>query len=271
VLRILIIGSLLWCSGVATGLADYLPQNEAYPGGIAIIPIQSPNQPTVYFNDQRTPVLPDSKDSHHWLAIIGLPLTLSAGEQHITITNPVRQQQSFIVAPLTHPLPTPTIIKSPQEQAILDERDRISAITRQYSATNPFAQAFVPPVRGVISHRFGDVIDQLVQWHVAISTPVGTQVVAPTNAVAIAIEELPLLGLTVFLDHGQGVITAYSQLTDITIQTGQYVAQGKSIGRVAAVDDHPTAPLIWHAVINQAFINPLLLLDPAVAIDPCQS
>jgi murein DD-endopeptidase MepM/ murein hydrolase activator NlpD len=271
VLRILVISSLLWCSSAATGLADYLPQNIAYPGGIAIIPIQSPNQPTVYLNDQRTPVLPDSKDSHHWLAIIGLPLTLSAGEQHITITNPVRQQQSFIVAPLTHSLPEPTIIKSPQEQALLAERDSILAITRQYSATNPFAQAFVPPVRGVISHRFGDVNDQLAQLYVTVSVPVGTQVIAPTNAVAIAIKELPLLGQTVFLDHGQGVITAYSQLTDITVQAGQYVAQGKPIGQIGAVNDNATAPLIWHAVINQAFINPLLLLDPTVAIDPCQS
>ncbi len=268
VLRLWMMSSLLWLS-IPNSFADYLPQNTTVPGGIAILPIQSPNQPMVYFAEKRVPVLADPKHPQQWLAIVGLPLRLSSGEQSVTITNPVRQQQSFIINPLPKALPAPDPILSDQAQAILSQQQKIIHIANQYSATNPFAQPFIPPMRGTLLNKFGSLVDEIPQQHIAIAAPVGTQVIAPTNAVVLAIKSLPLLGKTVFLDHGQSVITAYSQLTKLQVTPGQYIAQGKPIGYIKGLPGEVMGVLIWHGLINQALINPQRLLDPKITIDPC--
>jgi murein DD-endopeptidase MepM/ murein hydrolase activator NlpD len=72
--------------------------------------------------------------------------------------------------------------------------------------------------------------------HSGIDIPVrsGTSVVAPAAGTVAEIGDFVLTGRTLFLDHGQGVHSAYFHLDSILVQKGDRLRQGRSIARVGA-------------------------------------
>jgi murein DD-endopeptidase MepM/ murein hydrolase activator NlpD len=72
--------------------------------------------------------------------------------------------------------------------------------------------------------------------HSGIDIPVrsGASVVAPAAGTVAEIGDFVLTGRTLFLDHGQGVHSAYFHLDTILVQKGDRVRQGRSIARVGA-------------------------------------
>jgi murein DD-endopeptidase MepM/ murein hydrolase activator NlpD len=60
----------------------------------------------------------------------------------------------------------------------------------------------------------------------------GAAVVAPANGVVAETGNFVLTGRTVFIDHGQGVHSAYFHLDTILVQKGDRVREGRSIARV---------------------------------------
>jgi len=76
-------------SALITGLlivanAQAFPQQHLVPGGIAIIPLDTTQAPTVYYNKRR--VLSVKKDQH-WLAVVGIPLSAKPGNHLLKQTN----------------------------------------------------------------------------------------------------------------------------------------------------------------------------------------
>ena len=60
----------------------------------------------------------------------------------------------------------------------------------------------------------------------------GTSVVAPANGTVAEAGSFVLTGRTIFLEHGQGVHSAYFHLDTILVQKGDRVREGRSIARV---------------------------------------
>jgi murein DD-endopeptidase MepM/ murein hydrolase activator NlpD len=64
-------------------------------------------------------------------------------------------------------------------------------------------------------------------------------------------------GLTVEVDHGDGVVTRYAHLSSINVGTGEVVGRGQNIGRVGSTG-HSTGPhLHFEVLVNGAPRNPL--------------
>ncbi len=94
--------------------------------------------------------------------------------------------------------------------------------------------------------------------------PAGTRVSASADGHVVLAEELFFAGNAVFIDHGDGLITMYFHLADITVRPGQDVRKGEAIGTVGetgrVTGPHLHFGVRWHG----ARINPALLLeDPA--------
>jgi murein DD-endopeptidase MepM/ murein hydrolase activator NlpD len=70
-------------------------------------------------------------------------------------------------------------------------------------------------------------------------------------------------GNTVFVDHGQGLISAHMHLSRVDVKEGQRVAQGEQLGAVGATGRVTGPHLHWAVFLNGTAVDPELFLPPA--------
>jgi murein DD-endopeptidase MepM/ murein hydrolase activator NlpD len=83
---------------------------------------------------------------------------------------------------------------------------------------------------------------------------------APAGAVVAATGDFFFNGNTVFLDHGQGLITAYMHLSRIDVRPGQAVRKGDSLGAAGATGRVTGPHLHWAVILNNTAVDPELFL-----------
>jgi len=93
-----------------------------------------------------------------------------------------------------------------------------------------------------------------------IAAGTGTPVRAPSNAVVANTGDYFFNGNTVFLDHGQGLITAYMHLSRIDVRPGQTVRRGDLLGAIGATGRVTGPHLHWAVILNNTPVDPELFL-----------
>ncbi len=133
----------------------------------------------------------------------------------------------------------------------------------------PKEKRFVMPIEGEILGEFsgGELVKSKTtgawQTHngVDIAAALGDVVKASGSGTVSAVDNDPLWGVTVSIDHGNGMITRYSNLNaGVTVQVGQEVACGEEIGAVGETADIETAEpshLHFEMTKNGSYVNPL--------------
>ena len=119
--------------------------------------------------------------------------------------------------------------------------------------------------------RFGDrrtymyqnkAVDQQTHLGEDLASLMNSPVYAGNNGVVVYAEPLGIYGQTVILDHGLGVFSSYSHLSQIDVKVGDKVDKGAVLGRTGttglAAGDH------LHFAINLQgeFVDPLEWWDP---------
>ena len=241
------------------------PEAGIYPGGLAVIELPPgtesatfrgkplwirDNQAYVGIGLDEDPGASGIKtDTGHWL---GFNIAARAyPEQHITLRN---TQQ---VTPSTDNLAR--IRREAAEQA---------AWYRRYSPWQP-EFPFVYPVQGRVSGEFGRrrvFNGQPRRPHsgIDIAAPTGTPVLAPSGGQVIGIGDYFFNGITLFIDHGQGLISMFCHLSAVNAQLGDWVNAGQPVAKVGSTGRSTGPHLHWTVSLNDARIEPHLLL-PALS------
>ncbi len=251
--------------------ARALPQEAAVPGGIALVRLgNGPQPPQAWFGERRVAVVRDGRD---WVALVGLPLALEPGVHALRVraggeetTRPVR------VAAKHYPLQRFTVPDQrkveplPEDQLrIAREQQRIDEIKAAFRDVPDVDLAFRQPAAGRLSSSFGlrRVINGLPRnphAGIDVAVPAGTPVHAAGGGIVVETGEYFFNGHSVYIDHGQGLVTLYCHLGRIEVRPGDAVAAGQRIG-LSGVSGRASGPhLHWTVLANGAAVDPRLFL-----------
>ena len=152
---------------------------------------------------------------------------------------------------------------------IARENARIVAARRTESRNTGFAQAFIWPVQGRISGRFGNQrvfngTPKSPHSGMDIAAGQGTQIKAPAaGTVTLAEKNFYLTGGTVMIDHGHGISSNFLHLSRLDVKVGDVVKQGDVIGAVGSTGRSTGPHLHWGMTWFDVKIDPLLVLEAA--------
>jgi murein DD-endopeptidase MepM/ murein hydrolase activator NlpD len=255
------------------GRALELPRESRVPGGIAILDLGTSDElpGSVVFNGHGAPVL---KNGASWVAVVGIPLDTAPGKHaatlqpsrgetrklEFTVTDKRYEEQRLKVTNQRHVEPSKEDL-----QRIERERKRIDAALGNFAADRVPQFVLQAPVDGRRSSSFGlrrFFNDQPRNPHTGmdIAAPTGTPILSPAPGVVTDTGDYFFNGNTVFVDHGQGVVTMYCHLSRIDVKPGDEVATGTPLGLVGATGRVTGPHLHWGVAVNRAMVDPALFL-----------
>ena len=251
-----------------------LPRERSVPGGVALVELGSALVAPQVSADG-VPVLVIGRPGG-WTAVVGVPLEAEPGERVLEVRRedgaPARV--SFTVASVRYAeqrlkVAPGKVDLSPQDLARHErERAHSAEVIATWSATAPETLRMAQPVPGRRSGSFGlrrVFNDQPRKPHsgMDIAAPTGTPVVAPAAGRVIDTGDYFFNGRTVWLDHGNGLLSMYCHLSRIDVKVGDVVATGARIGAVGATGRVTGPHLHWSVMLNQTMVDPALFLAGA--------
>ncbi len=135
-------------------------------------------------------------------------------------------------------------------------------LTGRESETPATEASFILPVAGTISSTFGyrpDPVTGEVALHtgIDIAAAEGTPIVAALGGMVVEVKDDETYGKMVEIDHGQGVVTLYAHAKEITVQLGDSVDQGHTIGTVGMTGDATDPNCHFEVIVSGQPVDPL--------------
>ena len=267
-----LLGSLmLFIFGFA--YAADLPIESTVPGGIAIIKLdQTSNMaPSVTYNNKPVMVI---KHEGSWHALVGIPLRAKAGKHSITsklggnnkaynfsVNDKAYETQHITIKDKRKVTPNEEDLKR-----IRAEKKKINAALAHWDDTFYAESVQLDlPAQGQLSSPFGlrrffNKQPRNPHSGIDIAASKGTPITAPANGKVILTGDFFFNGNSVFLDHGQGLITMYCHMDTIAVEVGDMINRGEEIGTIGMTGRVTGPHLHWSVSMNDARIDPNLIV-----------
>jgi len=248
--------------------------HQPVPGGVAVLditPIAKGGAPTARYLGK--PVLVTRSDAGRWVAIVGIPLSAplepqtlevthagKTSSQPFTIRDKKYREQRIVLKTNKH------VDLSPQDLARYEREKKLQDDAyQQFSAQTPSNVQLDRPVNGPLSSPFGlkrFFNDQPRAPHSGLdfAVPTGTPVHAPAAGRVILVGDVFVNGKTVFVDHGQGMISMFCHMSAIDVKPGDALKRGQVLGKVGATGRVTGAHLHWNVSLNDARVDPAIFI-----------
>lgn len=165
------------------------------------------------------------------------------------------------------------------------------AAFKTFSPGNGAIHGFIVPAKGRMSSPFGPARKYVgvsktgepcektsIHRGYDVAIPVGTDIIAPAaGVVTLGDPDLYYEGGTVFLDHGDGLVSVFMHMSDVDVRVGQSVRRGERLG-ASGNTGRTTGPHLHWAVKwrnpnsedrrQDFYIDPALLLDLTPLVPP---
>lgn len=258
--------------GSLSALAANLPLASHVPGGVAVVALPDEVDFTsVTFSNKRVMTV---VNGDQWYAVVGLPLNTKPGMHKLSYRNKRGEagNLSFEVKDKAYREQRLTIKNkrqvNPNEadlERIGKERKKIGAAFAKWTPRSDINMRFDKPVDGPFSSPFGlkrFFNDQPRNPHsgLDIAAPTGTPIRLPADGTVVESGDYFFNGNTVFVDHGQGLITMYCHMDSIRVKSGDELKRGDVIGAVGKTGRVTGAHLHWSVSLNGTRVDPILFL-----------
>lgn len=258
--------------------SEILSLNHPVPGGVAVIditPSATPQQatlaPTARY--QNRPVLVVKTETQRWLAIVGIALSIEPGTQTVEVMKgnkatvfrfvvgdkKYREQRITLKTNKHVDLSPQDLERYAREKKVQDEA------YQQFSAQIPSNVILERPVNGPLSSPFGlkrffNGEPRAPHSGLDFAVPTGTPIRSPAAGRVILVGDYFFNGKTVFVDHGQGMISMFCHLSVIDVKVGMPLARGQVLGKVGATGRVTGAHLHWNVSLNDARVDPAIFI-----------
>ena len=260
---------------IATASALALPTASNVPGGIARIVLgtvlDTPEPPRAWLGEQPVWI---ARDNGHWIAIVGVPLDTPVGTKTLRVaTNMGERSVDFPVAAKRYAEQHVRLKDSSKvtllpddEKRALAEIERIQALKRHWREAEDTDSSFARPADGRLSSRFGlrrifNGEPRAPHSGLDIAVPRGAPIVAAAEGRVLAVDDYFFNGKTVFLDHGNGLLSMYCHLDRIDVKPGDPLRKGQRLGLAGATGRASGPHLHWSVVLNGTMVDPELFLQ----------
>jgi hypothetical protein len=251
--------------------AHALPQEAAVPGGIILVRLgNSTALPQAWFGEKRVAVL---RDRQGWVALVGLPLSLEPGMHELRVASPGAEAvKPLRVAARHYPLQRFTVPDHrkveplPEDELRIErEQKRIDEIKAVFRDEPKPDTDFRLPAQGRLTGNFGlrriiNGLERMPHAGIDFAVPVGSPVRAAGAGIVVETGDFFFNGNSVYLDHGQGLVTLYCHLDRIEVNPGERVAAGQLIGLSGNTGRTSGPHLHWTVLLNGAAVDPRLFL-----------
>lgn len=260
-----------------------------------LVEIESPQpfaQATVLWNETRLVVFPAQQTGRQQFiatAMLGMELKTpqSPEELPLVVTLPAANTPIRFTAAIrrvARPFPEQSLKVDSQFVAL--SKDDLTRHRRERQVVRAALDTTTPrrywecplfrPVQGDVSSAFGLrrlFNGQPRQPHrgVDLRAQFGQRVAAAFGGrVLLAVEHF-FSGKTLYLDHGEGVVTMYMHLSEIMVSQGQRVTKGQTIGRIGATGRVTGPHLHFGMSILGGLVDPLAVNEFACLRHPVAS
>ncbi|WP_324013911.1 M23 family metallopeptidase [Aeromonas hydrophila] len=255
-------------SALAEGFISRL-LNHPVPGGVAVVVLGSEAQaPTARY--QGKPVLVVREEGKRWIAIVGIPLKSQPGAHQLQVSD--GRTLGFTVGTKHYREQHIKLKNSRQVNPLAEDMTRINRElaeqTRAYQTFSPAQPSnllFDKPVEGPLSSPFGlrrffNGEERNPHSGLDFAVGAGTPIKSPAAGKVILIGNYFFNGNTVFVDHGQGLISMFCHMSKVDVKLGQSLPRGGIVGRVGATGRATGPHMHWNVSLNDARVDPAIFI-----------
>jgi murein DD-endopeptidase MepM/ murein hydrolase activator NlpD len=251
---------------------DGLPRESRVPGGVALLAVASADEPKPAVTRDGANVWTVKRGSQ-WVAVLGLPLSIAPGAHSVTVSRDGSARSvTFAVKDKRYPVQHVTLrdnamVEPPPDvmARIETESAHLKTVRSKWRESPSTHATFTLPAKGRLSGRFGGsrVLNGKPRaphagLDVAIGT--GTPVLAPGDGIVLDIGDYYFCGKTMFIDHGNGLLSLFCHLSEHTAQVGDSVRKGQTVARSGATGRASGPHLHWSVYLNGVSVEPELFV-----------
>lgn len=250
------------------------PHEQLSPGGIAKLYFNE--RPDIYIDNKKIDAF-SLKRKNDWLVL--LPLSLYKAPQTLRVVSKTSKMIQVHLIPLkpSHYQEQHLHVKNKEfviaSKKTLERIERESVIKKKnfsrYTRLYLHDLKMIKPLDSELRHDFGrrrffNGVAKNPHAGIDLSGRTGDKIRAPLAGTLIVLGDLFYNGKMVLIDHGGGLITAYSHLSkvlkpdDSWVKQGEYIAEVGSTGRVTGPHLH------WSVYLNGEPVNPDLFLEASI-------
>ena len=143
------------------------------------------------------------------------------------------------------------------------EIERLSRLTSPFSAPRRWRDTLSLPsaakmnaIFGILRSYNGGAYDRYHQG-VDFAGATGSSVLAAAAGQVVLAESLRIRGLTIVIDHGWGLYSAYAHLNSMHVAAGEAIAAGQIIGAIGSTGRSTGPHLHWEVWLNGVNVDPM--------------